>query len=129
MQTSSSKITTRIAIVALLVACGVVAAASAFKQAQQPAQQPPRPAIAQFTKMVRDLQPNCLVNGRLGGKGDYRSTGDNRIPDQVVAGVWEVPATINDTWATRAMTNTGNPRARSSSNLWTSRAGEKSPIE
>jgi alpha-L-fucosidase len=52
----------------------------------------------QFTKMVRDLQPNCLVNGRLGGKGDYRSTGDNRIPDQVVPGVWEVPATVNDTW-------------------------------
>jgi alpha-L-fucosidase len=52
----------------------------------------------QFTKMVRELQPNCLINGRLGGKGDYRSTGDNRIPDQVVPGVWEVPATINDTW-------------------------------
>src|SRR5919197_138279 len=46
----------------------------------------------QFTKMVRELQPDCLVNGRLGGKGDYRSTGDNRIPDQVVPGVWEVPA-------------------------------------
>jgi alpha-L-fucosidase len=52
----------------------------------------------QFTKMVRELQPDCLINGRLGGKGDYRSTGDNRIPDQVVPGVWEVPATINDTW-------------------------------
>ncbi|MBO0798687.1 MAG: alpha-L-fucosidase, partial [Blastocatellia bacterium] len=52
----------------------------------------------QFTKLVRELQPKCLVNGRLGGKGDYRSTGDNRIPDQVVPGVWEVPATINDTW-------------------------------
>jgi alpha-L-fucosidase len=52
----------------------------------------------QFTDMVRELQPDCLVNGRLGGKGDYRSTGDNRIPDQVVPGVWEVPATMNDTW-------------------------------
>lgn len=52
----------------------------------------------QFTNMVRELQPDCLVNGRLGGKGDYRSTGDNRIPNQVVSGVWEVPATINDTW-------------------------------
>jgi alpha-L-fucosidase len=53
---------------------------------------------SQFTDMVRKLQPDCLINGRLGGKGDYRSTGDNRIPDQVVPGVWEVPATINDTW-------------------------------
>src|SRR5215472_7747177 len=25
----------------------------------------------QFTDMVRELQPNCLINGRLGGKGDY----------------------------------------------------------
>ncbi len=47
---------------------------------------------------MRELQPNCLLNGRLGGTGDYRSTGDNRIPDQVVPGVWEVPATVNDTW-------------------------------
>jgi len=52
----------------------------------------------QFTALVRELQPDCLLNGRLGGKGDYRSTGDNRIPDRVVPGVWEVPATINDTW-------------------------------
>jgi alpha-L-fucosidase len=51
-----------------------------------------------FTDMVRQIQPDCLVNGRLGGKGDYRSTGDNRIPDHVAPGVWEVPATINDTW-------------------------------
>jgi alpha-L-fucosidase len=65
----------------------------------------------QFTKMVRELQPNCLVNGRLGGKGDYRSTGDNRIPDQVVPGVWEVPATINDTWGYKSYDNNWKPPA------------------
>ena len=53
---------------------------------------------SQFTSLVRELQPDTLLNGRLGGKGDYRSTGDNRIPNEVVPGVWEVPATINDTW-------------------------------
>jgi alpha-L-fucosidase len=65
----------------------------------------------QFTDMVRELQPNCLVNGRLGGKGDYRSTGDNRIPDQVVPGVWEVPATINDTWGYKSYDDHWKPPA------------------
>jgi alpha-L-fucosidase len=51
-----------------------------------------------FTKLVRQLQPACLVNGRLGGAGDYRSTGDNAIPNEVIRGVWETPATMNDTW-------------------------------
>jgi alpha-L-fucosidase len=65
----------------------------------------------QFTKMVRELQPDCLVNGRLGGKGDYRSTGDNRIPDQVVPGVWEVPATINHTWGYKSYDQDWKPPA------------------
>jgi alpha-L-fucosidase len=51
-----------------------------------------------FLKLVQELQPQCLVNGRLGGAGDYRSMGDNRIPQTVVPGVWETPATLNDTW-------------------------------
>ncbi len=62
-----------------------------------------------FTNLVRDLQPECLVNGRLGGKGDYRSTGDNRIPNQVVPGVWEVPATINDTWGYKSYDHKWKP--------------------
>jgi alpha-L-fucosidase len=66
---------------------------------------------SQFTNMVRELQPDCLVNGRLGGKGDYRSTGDNRIPDQVVSGVWEVPATINDTWGYKSYDQNWKPPA------------------
>ncbi len=53
---------------------------------------------AKFTDLVRELQPACLVNGRLGGTGDYRSAGDNRIPDKVIPGVFETPATMNDTW-------------------------------
>jgi alpha-L-fucosidase len=53
---------------------------------------------AKFLNLVKELQPACLVNGRLGGAGDYRSMGDNRIPQTVVPGVWETPATLNDTW-------------------------------
>jgi alpha-L-fucosidase len=51
-----------------------------------------------FADLVRTLQPDCLIDGRLGAEGDYKSTGDNAIPDQPMAGAWETPATINHTW-------------------------------
>lgn len=50
--------------------------------------------------LVHELQPDCLVNGRIGnGLGDYAEAGDNRIPAELVDSDWETPATINDTWA------------------------------
>lgn len=50
-------------------------------------------------RMVRQLQPQCLVNSRLGNDmGDYGSEGDNVIPAQGSARYWETPATLNDTW-------------------------------
>jgi alpha-L-fucosidase len=51
-----------------------------------------------FARIVRTLQPACLIDGRLGAAGDYRSMGDNSIPNEVTPGAWEVPATINHTW-------------------------------
>lgn len=49
--------------------------------------------------LVHELQPDCLVNGRLGNAlGDYGEAGDNRIPEELVDADWETPATINDTW-------------------------------
>ena len=49
--------------------------------------------------LVRSLQPNCLVSGRVGhGLGDYMTTGDNFIPLLPYHGDFEVPATINGTW-------------------------------
>ena len=55
---------------------------------------------AKLEKLVHELQPDCLVSGRLGGEfqSDYASTGDNEIPDLSRAGAWETPATLNDTW-------------------------------
>ena len=55
---------------------------------------------AKLEKVVHDLQPNCLISGRLGGKfqSDYDSEGDNEIPDLSRSGAWETPATLNDTW-------------------------------
>jgi len=51
-----------------------------------------------FTDLVRSLQPDTLIDGRLGAAGDYVSTGDNVIPSRVGDQAWETPATINHTW-------------------------------
>lgn len=50
--------------------------------------------------LVKEYQPNCLINSRIGnGMGDYRSMGDNEIPDEYMTnGLYESPATLNDTW-------------------------------
>jgi alpha-L-fucosidase len=49
--------------------------------------------------LVHELQPECLVSGRVGhGVGDYGSLGDNEHPAGNVTGAWETPATLNDTW-------------------------------
>ena len=54
-----------------------------------------------FADIVRQAQPNTLIDGRLGAEGDYRSTGDNVIPPEASLEAWETPATINDTWGFR----------------------------
>ncbi|HEX2517369.1 MAG TPA: alpha-L-fucosidase [Chloroflexota bacterium] len=49
--------------------------------------------------LVHQLQPDCLVNGRIGNAlGDYAEARDNAFPDTLVDADWETPATINDTW-------------------------------
>lgn len=50
--------------------------------------------------MVKQYQPNCLVNSRLGNKlFDYASAGDNILPDSDKSDIlYETPATLNDTW-------------------------------
>ena len=58
-----------------------------------------------FVRIVRQLQPDCLVNSRVsrrGDLGDYGSTGDNAIPGSRRVGDWEMPGTMNDTWGYRS---------------------------
>ncbi len=53
--------------------------------------------------MVKKYQPDCLVNSRIGNDlGDYTSCGDNEIPEEAKSGLWECPATMNDTWGYKA---------------------------
>ncbi|MEN6505627.1 MAG: alpha-L-fucosidase [Planctomycetaceae bacterium] len=48
---------------------------------------------------VRRLQPQCLINSRIGnGVGDYDSLGDQEIPLEAHGGLWESIDTHNDTW-------------------------------
>jgi len=64
----------------------------------------PRVITAEHSKelfdLVKELQPNCLVNSRIGnGMGDYRSMHDNEIPDEYMRdALVESPTTLNDTW-------------------------------
>ena len=50
--------------------------------------------------LVKSLQPDGRVNTRIGnGLGDYRSMGDNQIPDEYMNDILvESPATLNHTW-------------------------------
>ena len=58
------------------------------------------PALSQrLVARVKELQPRCLVNSRVGhGLGDYGSLGDNQTPAARRAGAWECPGTLNDSW-------------------------------
>ncbi len=64
----------------------------------------PGPITSEESKMLVDLvhrlQPDCLVNSRIGNNlGDYDTLGDQEIPRLPRAGLWETPDTHNDTWA------------------------------
>ena len=55
----------------------------------------------EYANIVKGLQPNCIVSGRLGGRkniSDYRSEGDRRIPKKRVVGDVETPMTLRDNW-------------------------------
>jgi alpha-L-fucosidase len=57
----------------------------------------------EFVNMVHALQPQCLINGRVGGYGqdllgDYQDMNDNGMPSGGLQEYWETPQTLNTTW-------------------------------
>lgn len=50
-----------------------------------------------FSDMARSLQPDMLINSRLGpgASVDYRSMGDDEIPNSKLSGIWESACTMN----------------------------------
>ncbi|MDY4976702.1 MAG: alpha-L-fucosidase [Clostridia bacterium] len=60
----------------------------------------------QLYDLVKSNQPDCLVNSRIGnGLGDYGSAGDNQIGTDKKKMLYEVPATLNDTWGYKSYDN------------------------
>lgn len=64
----------------------------------------PGPIKPEESRMLVDfvhrLQPDCLVNSRIGnGMGDYETLGDQEIPRFPRTGLWESIDTHNDSWA------------------------------
>ena len=59
---------------------------------------------ADLRALVRELQPECLISGRLGNdQGDFCVMGDNQYPDYAIAAPWQVPASMYDeTWGYRS---------------------------
>ncbi len=53
----------------------------------------------ELADLVHKLQPDCLIDGRIGNKmGDFQTKGDNKIPTGATSSDWDTPATMNDTW-------------------------------
>ncbi|MDO5423040.1 MAG: alpha-L-fucosidase [Eubacteriales bacterium] len=59
----------------------------------------PKELCEELRAAVNALQPNCLINGRIGyNLGDYREMADNEIPVLPYEKPWETPMTLNQTW-------------------------------
>jgi alpha-L-fucosidase len=49
--------------------------------------------------LVHSLQPDCLVNARVGNEmGDFKGVGDQEIPAKVQDSDWETVVSLNDSW-------------------------------
>ena len=53
-----------------------------------------------FLNVSKQLQPQIIVSGRIGNElGDYFQMEDNSLPKTRQESAWEVPVTMNHTWA------------------------------
>jgi alpha-L-fucosidase len=52
---------------------------------------------AELRELIRSLQPDCLVNERLPGAGDFE-TPEQFVPASAPDGPWETCMTMNSTW-------------------------------
>ncbi|WP_462318071.1 alpha-L-fucosidase [Marinilabilia sp.] len=60
--------------------------------------------LLQLKTLIRELQPECLVNSRLGlsieedSDVDFRTLGDNQLGDQKLDYPWQSPGTVAHSW-------------------------------
>ncbi|HSO85899.1 MAG TPA: alpha-L-fucosidase [Draconibacterium sp.] len=67
--------------------------------------------LIQLKGLIRELQPNCLVNSRLGlsieedPDIDFKTLGDNSLGNRVEEFPWQSPATVAHSWGFHATDN------------------------
>lgn len=60
--------------------------------------------LLQLKNLIREIQPNCLVNSRLGlsleedPDVDFRTLGDNQLGNKKFDYPWQTPATVAHSW-------------------------------
>jgi len=59
--------------------------------------------LEQAVRLIRELQPNCLINSRLGLPTDaefvdFQTLGDNVFASEYIEHPWETPGTIAHSW-------------------------------
>ena len=65
--------------------------------------------LLQLKGVIRELQPNCLVNSRLGlsieedNDIDYKTLGDNQLGSSKEEFPWQSPATVAHSWGFHAL--------------------------
>ena len=62
--------------------------------------EPTKAQSERFAKTVKNLQPNCQVNGRvMNNQGDFITMPDNHLPESPIYDyAWETPGTFYHTW-------------------------------
>lgn len=64
--------------------------------------------LMQLKKMIRELQPNCLINSRLGlsleedNDIDFQTIGDNQLGNEKKNFPWQSPGTVAHSWGYNA---------------------------
>ncbi|MFT5385999.1 MAG: alpha-L-fucosidase [Saprospiraceae bacterium] len=65
--------------------------------------------LTQLKNLIRELQPNCLINSRLGlsieedSDVDFRTLGDNQFGNEKLDYPWQSPATVAHSWGFHSM--------------------------
>jgi len=68
-----------------------------------------RKQLMQLKNLIRELQPNCLVNSRLGlsieedNDVDFKTLGDNQLGNKKEDFPWQSPATVAHSWGFNAL--------------------------
>lgn len=67
--------------------------------------------LVQIKELIRELQPDCLINSRLGlsveedSDVDFRTLGDNQLGKNKLEYPWQTPATVAHSWGFHATEN------------------------